>query len=83
MYVILGNSGSDAGYWVLDERGLHHVGGWGIDSLVEVRAGLDVLKAAVHLKSPGIAEAIGELVTKAIGPALAEHVGGERTIIVT
>src|SRR6185312_16586826 len=68
MYVIFGNIGSDAGYWVMDGTGLHYVGGWGIESLSEVRAGLEVLKASVHLKSPGVAEAIGELVSKAIGP---------------
>jgi len=83
MYIIIGNIGSDAGYWVLDDTGLHHVGGWGTDSLLEVRAGLEVLKASVHLKSPGLADAVAELVTKAIGPELAKHVGGERTVIIT
>ena len=78
MYIILGNVGSDAGYWVLDGTGLHHVGGWGTEALLEVRAGLEVLKASVQLKSPGLAGAVAELVTKAIGPELAEHAGGER-----
>jgi hypothetical protein len=83
MYVIIGSIGSDAGYWVLDDTGLHHVGGWGTDSLLEVRAGLEVLKASVNLKTPGLANAVAELVTKAIGPEVAKHVGNEHTVIIT
>ena len=83
MYIIFGNIGSDAGYWVLDDTGFHHVGGWGTDSLLEVRTGLEVLKASANFKSPGLADAVAELVTKAIGPQLAEHIGSDRTVIIT
>jgi hypothetical protein len=83
MFIIIGSIGSDAGYWVVDGTGVHHVAGWGTDSLLEVQAGLEVLKASVHLKSPRLASEVAELVTKAIGPELAKLGGGERTIIVT
>jgi hypothetical protein len=82
-YIIIGSIGSDAGYWVLDDTGLHHVGGWGTEAFLEVRAGLEVLKASAQLKTPALAEAVAELVTKAIEPELAEHIGGEHTVIIT
>jgi hypothetical protein len=83
MYIIFGNVGSDAGYWVLDDNGLHHVGGWAPDSLLEVQTGLEVLKASTRFKSPGLADAIAELVSRAIEPELAKHVRGEHTVIIT
>jgi hypothetical protein len=83
-YIILGSIGSDAGYWVLDANGLHHVGGWGVDSIREVQAGLAVLKASTQLRTPELAESISRLVEKTIGSELAEHAGheGGHTVII-
>jgi hypothetical protein len=82
MAYIVGSIGSDAGYWILTDEGWKHVGGWGVESLREVQAGLAILKASVELKTPGLANSIAELVSKAIGPELAEHVRGEHTVII-
>lgn len=81
-YVILGNIGSDAGYWELVDGKLVHHGGWGIDSLREVQAGIAVLKAATQLRTPELASKIAGLVERAIGSELAEHAGGAHTIVI-
>jgi hypothetical protein len=81
-YLVLGNIGSDAGYWVLRDGHWEHVGGWGIDSIREVQAGIAVLKAASQLRTPGVAEEVAALVEKAIGPELAEHAGGAHTVVI-
>ena len=74
-FVIIGQQGSDAGYWVWDGHGFHHVGGWGVDQLAEVSAAINIMREATRLKAPGLAESaartVGEFVTK----QLAAHVG--------
>jgi hypothetical protein len=37
-YIVLGNIGSDAGYWIFSDGQWQHVGGWGVDSIREVQA---------------------------------------------
>jgi hypothetical protein len=81
-YVILGNIGSDAGYWELVNGHLVHHGGWGVDSLREVQAGLAILKAATQLRTPGLADEIVGLVEKHLGAELAEHAGGAHTVVI-
>ena len=81
-YIVLGNIGSDAGYWVFSNGRWHHVGGWGVESILEVQAGLAVLAAASRLKTPGLAEKVGAIVHEAIGGELAEHTGGAGVVIV-
>ena len=81
-YIVLGSVGSDAGYWVFSDGQWQHVGGWGVDSIREVQAGLAVLKASTQLRTPGLAESVTELITKAIGSELAEHAAGGQTVII-
>jgi hypothetical protein len=81
-YIVLGSVGSDAGYWVFSDGKWQHVGGWGVDSIREVQAGLAVLKASTQLRTPGLAESVTELITKMIGPELAEHAAGGQTVII-
>ncbi|HEY6787808.1 MAG TPA: hypothetical protein VI365_10895, partial [Trebonia sp.] len=71
-YFVVGNIGSDAGYWVFRDGHWEHVGGWGVDSIREVQAGLAVLKASTQLRTPGLADSVAELVTKALGAEIAE-----------
>ena len=52
-YIVLGNIGSDAGYWVFSNGRWHHVDGWGVESILEVQAGLAVLAAASPAEDPG------------------------------
>jgi hypothetical protein len=56
-FIVIGNIGSDAGYWVIDENGIHHVGGWGTEKLAEFSAAANILRQAVQLKTPAVAEA--------------------------
>ena len=79
-YVIIGSRGSDAGYWVLDATGLHHVGGWGIDQLREVTNGLQIMGTATQFKTQGLAQtvtkSVADFVTKQLETNLGK-VGGE------
>jgi hypothetical protein len=81
-FIVWGNIGSDAGYWVFRDGQWEHVGGWGVDSIREIQAGLAVLKASTQLKTPELAQSIAEMVTKVIGPELAEHAAGGHTVII-
>ena len=81
-FIVWGNIGSDAGYWVFRDGQWDHVGGWGVDSIREIQAGLAVLKASTQLKTPELAQSIAEMVTKVIGPELAEHAAGGQTVII-
>jgi hypothetical protein len=71
--VVIGSIGSDAGYWYIDETGLHHVGGWGVDQLVEFRAAIDVIGAATRFKTPGMAEAAIKSVQVFAEKQIAQH----------
>lgn len=66
---------TDAGYWVHDANGWHHVGGWAIDQLAEVRAGLAVISQAPNFKTPGLANAVTKDVAQFVQKQLAEHLG--------
>jgi hypothetical protein len=81
-YIVLSNFGSDAGYSIFRDGHWEHVGGWGVDSIREVQAGLAVLKASTQLRTPELAQSIAELITKTIGPELAEHAAGGQTVII-
>lgn len=56
-FIVIGNIGSDAGYWVIDGSGIHHVGGWAIEQLAEFAGAAAILRQAVQLKTPAVAEA--------------------------
>jgi hypothetical protein len=73
--LVFGSVGSDAGYWVHDANGWHHVGGWAIDKLAEVRAGLAVIAQAPNFKTPGLANAVTKDVAQFVQKQLAEHLG--------
>lgn len=87
-FIVLGNIGSDAGYWVHDANGWHHVGGWGIEQLAEVRAALSVIAQAPNFKTPGLANAVAKGVAEFAQAQLAKHLpeagkgGGNMIIIV-
>jgi hypothetical protein len=81
-YIVLGNIGSDAGYWVFVDGHWEHVGGWGIDSILEVQAALAVLKESSRLRTPGLAEAVAGVVQKFVGAELSEHVGEAHTVVI-
>jgi hypothetical protein len=82
-FIVIGNIGSDAGYWVWDGHGFHHVGGWGIDQLVEVGAALNIIREATRLKTPGLADAAAKTVAEFAEKQLSAHIkeGGGVVII--
>jgi hypothetical protein len=75
-YIVLGQIGSDAGYWYLGPDGKwHHVGGWGVDKLVDVSRSLDILSQVARFKTPGVADAVTRGLTEFVTKELNEHVG--------
>jgi hypothetical protein len=83
--IIIGNIGSDAGYWVLDDTGLHHVGGWAPEALFEFRSAVSIVGQATRLKTPGLSEAAVKSVQSFIQGELARHLkqdaGGSVVVI--
>jgi hypothetical protein len=73
-YIIIGNIGSDAGYWVWDGHGWKHVGGWAVEQLAVVRNALTIMGQSSQLKTPGlantVAKSVSDLVTKELGAHL-------------
>lgn len=81
-YIVFGNVGSDAGYWVFRDGHWEHVGGWEIDALREVQAALAVLRESAQLKTPGLAESVANVVHKFVGEELGAHIGGESNTVI-
>jgi hypothetical protein len=73
-FIVIGNRGSDAGYWVWDGHGWKHVGGWGIEQLAEVSAALNIMRESTRLKTPGLADAATKVVAEFTQKALGEHI---------
>jgi hypothetical protein len=75
-FVVFGQIGSDAGYWVLGPDGKwHHVGGWGVENIVEVSRALNVLSEAARFKTPGLAESVTKRLSEFVQKELNEHLG--------
>ena len=74
--IVIGNVGSDAGYWVWDGHGWKHVGGWAVEQLAEVRNALNIMGQASQLKTPGLSTAVtktvSDMVTKELGANLGQ-----------
>ncbi len=79
--IVIGHVGSDAGYWVWDGHGWKHVGGWGIEQLAEVRAGLQIMAQATQLKQPGLANAVGKSLGDFLTKELGQHVAGGGVVV--
>jgi hypothetical protein len=84
MYIVIGNIGSDAGYWVLDDTGLHHVGGWGTGEYAEFCAAVSIISSATKLRTPGLADAAIKSVQSFVQTQLAKQVqgSGKDTVVV-
>jgi hypothetical protein len=58
--VIVGGPGvgTDAGGWVIDERGvIHRIPGWNPEAVLETQRAMGIIREAAQLKTPGLAEA--------------------------
>jgi len=73
-YIVIGNIGSDAGYWYWDGHGWHHVGGWAVEQLAEVSAALNIIRQATYLKTPGLADAATKAVADFAAKQLSTHI---------
>ena len=80
-YIVLGNIGSDAGYWVFSNgRGTTSTAGASSRSS-RSRPGWPCWPKP-PAKTPGLSEKVGAIVHEAIGAELAEHTGGAGVVIV-
>ena len=55
----------------------HHVGGWGIDTLVDVNRGLSILTDAARLKAPGLADTVSRGLSEYVTKELNAHLGDQ------
>ncbi len=75
--IVLGQVGSDAGYWVFENGHWVHHGGWGVDSLADVSRGLAILSEAARLKTPGLSGAVSQRLGEVVEKELAAHLGDQ------
>ncbi len=82
-FIVMGNIGSDAGYWIWDGHGWRHVGGWAVEQLAEVSSALNIMREATNLKTPGLAQAAANSVSEFVTKELGQHVkeGGSVVIL--
>ena len=75
--VVIGNIGSDAGYWVLGPDGKwHHQGGWGIEAVAEVQQAVQILAQTARLKTPGLAEGVSGSLMKFVEKEVGANIKG-------
>jgi len=74
--IVIGRIGSDAGYWYLGADGKwHHVGGWTVDALADVRRALTILGESAGFKTPGLANGAAKSVHEFVQKELSTHLG--------
>lgn len=75
MRIIIGNIGSDAGYWIINDDGtVTHVGGWQPEELAEFSRGVTILSEAAQLKTPQLGQAVIKTTLAAVQKEMAGHV---------
>jgi hypothetical protein len=76
--IILGHIGSDAGYWLIGPDGkMHHVGGWQIEEMTDLKNAVNALRDAVQIREPGVAEAITKAIVPFVEQALTKNLKGD------
>lgn len=84
--IVIGQIGSDAGYWTFENGHWVHHGGWGIEQLADVTRAMTILGEAARLKTPGLADlaskSIGEFVQKELGAHLGNQLKGGGVVII-
>jgi hypothetical protein len=77
-YIVFGNIGSDAGYYVWDGHGWKHVGGWGVEQMLEVSSALKIMGEAARFKTPDLANSVTQSVSEFVQRELSAHLPGEK-----
>lgn len=72
--LVIGNVGSDAGYWYHDASGWHHVGGWAPEAMLELRQALSILGETTKLKTPDLANVASKGLVDFVQKQMAGHV---------
>jgi hypothetical protein len=84
--IVIGQIGSDAGYWTFENGHWVHHGGWAIEQLADVTRAMAILGEAARLKTPGLADvaskSIGEFVQKELAAHLGEQLKGGGVVII-
>lgn len=81
-FIVIGNIGSDAGYWEWDGHEWKHVGGWGVEQLTEVAAALNIMRESTRFKTPGLAVAATRTVAEFAQKQLGEHLKGSGVVVI-
>jgi hypothetical protein len=75
--IVIGQIGSDAGYWTFENGHWVHHGGWGIEALADVNRALSILGEAARLKTPGLADAVSRNLGEYVQKELTTHLGDQ------
>lgn len=84
--IVIGQVGSDAGYWTFENGHWIHHEGWSVEQLVEVNRALSILGQAALLKSPGLADlaskGLGEFVERELTAHLGDQAKGGTVVVI-
>ena len=75
--IVIGQIGSDAGYWTFENGHWVHHGGWAIEQLAEVSRSLEILGQAARLKTPGMADNVTKGISEFLQKELTAHLGAQ------
>jgi hypothetical protein len=81
-FIVIGQIGSDAGYWVFENGHWVHHGGWAPEQLLEVSAALNIMRESTKLKTPGLAEAATKVVAEFAEKQLGAQLKGGGAVII-
>ena len=76
-YIVIGQTGSDAGYWTHENGHWVHHGGWGVDALADVVRSIHIMSEAARMKTPGLADSMTKSVVDHVDKELKRHLGGQ------
>jgi hypothetical protein len=76
-YIVIGQIGSDAGYWTLENGHWVHHGGWSPEALAEVSRAVQIMSEAARMKTPGLADSVTKSVLAHVDKELNSHLGDQ------
>jgi hypothetical protein len=81
-FIVIGQIGSDAGYWEFVDGHWVHVGGWAPEAVQEFSRAVNIAAQTAALKTPGLADAASRSLMEFAQKAISAHVKGAGPTVV-
>jgi hypothetical protein len=76
-FIIIGQIGSDAGYWTIENGHPVHHGGWEAEKLADLTSAASLLGQTARLKTPGLADIASKGLAEFVQRELSSHLGDQ------